>query len=117
MSWKELLQDLVKTGPENIKKLIEVAEKLPSDSTLKSLNATLNSLIPYIPQLERILGDGNIKNLERLLKKAPDTKTLDKLANALPMLEKMPDKQTLNLLLLKADSLQGFLNSLEGGSK
>jgi len=112
---QELLSDLVKTGPNNIKKLMALAEKLPSDSTLQQLNVTLNNLVPYIPQLERLLGDGNIKNMERLLKKVPDAKTLDRLANALPMLEKLPDKETLNKLLTKADSLQGFLDTLEGG--
>jgi len=112
---QDLLSDFVKTGPNNIKKLMALAEKLPSDSTLQQLNATLSALIPYIPQLERILGDGNIKNMERLLKKIPDDKTLNRLANALPMLEKLPDKETLNQLLTKADSLQSFLDSLEGG--
>ena len=112
---QDLIRDLCSTGPSNVKKLMAVAEKLPSDSTLQQLNVTINNLIPCIPQLERILGDGNIKNMERLLKKIPDTKTLDRLTNALPMLEKMPDKATLNKLLDKADSLSGFLNSLEGG--
>jgi len=112
---QDLLKDFTQTGPSNVKKLMALAEKLPSDSTLHELNTTLNSLIPYIPQLERILGDGNIKNMERLLKKVPDAKTLDRLANALPMLEKLPDKKTLEQLLSKADSLQGFLDSVEGG--
>ena len=111
--WKSLLQDIAKTGPSNIKKLMDVAEHLPSDSTLQQLSTTINNVIPYIPQLEKILGDGNIKNMERLLKKIPDAKTLDRLSNALPMLEKLPDKQTLNQLLKKADSLKGFLDTLE----
>ena len=113
MDWKELLTDIAKTGPSNIKKLMDVAEHLPSDSTLQQLNTTINNLIPFIPQLERILGDGNIRNMERLMKKMPDAKTLDRLSNALPMLEKLPDKQTLNQLLEKADSLKGFLDSIE----
>jgi len=113
MNWKDLLQDIAKTGPTNVKKLIDVAEHLPTDSTLQKLNTTVNSLIPYIPRLEKILGDSNLKNMERLLKKMPDAKTLDRLSNALPMLEKLPDKQTLNQLLDRADSLKGFLNSLE----
>jgi len=112
---QELLKDFIHTGPENVKKLMSLLEKLPGDSTLQGLSTTLNNLIPYIPQLERILGDGNIKNMERLLKKVPDSKTLDRLANALPMLEKMPDNKTLRELLDKADSLQGFLDNLEGG--
>ena len=112
---QDLLKDLISTGPNNAKRLMALAEKLPSDATLQGLTTTLNSLVPYIPQLERILGDGNIKNMERLLKKVPDTKTLDRLANALPMLEKLPDSKTLKELLDKADSLQGFLDSLEGG--
>lgn len=112
---QELLRDLIKTGPSNVKKLMSLVEKLPSDSTLQGLNTTLNNLIPYIPQLERILGDGNIKNMEKLLKKVPDSATLDRLARALPMLEKLPDKETLSQLLDKADSLQSFLDSLEGG--
>lgn len=114
-TWQDLLKDLVQTGPNNVKKLMTLAEKLPSDATLQQLNVTINNLIPCIPQLERILGDGNIKNLERLLKKMPDSKTLDRLANTLPMLEKMPDKAMLNKLLDKADSLTGFLDSLEVG--
>jgi len=114
MSWKELLQDLVQTGPDNVKKLVQLAEKLPSDATLQKLDGTLNKLIPYIPRLERILGDGNVKNLERLVSQLPDKSTLDRLAKALPMLEKMPDKETLTKLLDKADSLKGFLDSLEG---
>ena len=113
MNWKELLQDIAKTGPDNVKKLMEVAEHLPHDSTLRDLNTTINNLIPYIPRLERILGDSNIQNMERLLKKMPDSRTLDRLSNALPMLEKLPDKQTLNQLLDKADSLKSFLDSLE----
>jgi len=113
MNWKDLLQDISKTGPSNIKKLMDIAERLPSDSTLQQLNTTINNLIPFIPQLERVLGDGNIKNLERLVKKMPDAKTLDRLSNALPMLEKLPDKQTLNQLLTKADSLKEFLDSVE----
>lgn len=114
---QELIKDLVKTGPDNVKRLVAMAEKLPSDDTLRQLNTTLSSLIPYIPQLERVLGDGNIKSMERLLKKIPDTKTLNRLADALPVLEKLPDKQTLNSLLAKADSLQGFLDSFEGSKK
>ena len=110
----ELIEDFVHTGPNNVKKLMALVEKLPSDSTLQGMTTTINSLIPYIPQLERILGDGNIKNMERLLKKVPDSKTLDRLANALPMLEKLPDQKTLTELLNKADSLQGFLDNLEG---
>jgi len=113
MNWKDLLQDIAKTGPTNVKKLMDVAEHLPTDSTLQKLNTTVNDLIPYIPRLEKILGDSNIKNMERLLKKMPDAKTLDRLSNALPMLEKLPDKQTLNQLLDKADSLKGLLDSLE----
>ena len=113
MNWKGLLQDIAKTGPDNVKRLMEVAEHLPHDSTLRDLNTTINNLIPFIPQLERVLGNGNIKNLERLVKKIPDAKTLDRLSNALPMLEKLPDKQTLNQLLDKADSLKSFLDSLE----
>jgi len=115
MDLKGLLKEIAQTGPTNFKRLLDIGEKLPSDTTLQQLNTTINSLIPYIPQLERILGDGNIKNLERLVKKMPDTKTLDRLAKALPMLEKLPDKKTLNELLTKADSLKGFLDSLEGG--
>jgi len=114
---QELFKDIVKTGPDNVKKLMEVAQKLPSDSTLQQLNTTINKLIPYIPQLEKVLGDGNIKNMERLLKKMPDTKTLDRLSQALPMLEKMPDREMLNKLLDKADSLKDLLDSLEGGEK
>ena len=114
---QELLKDVVQSGPGNIKRFMSIAEKLPSDSTLQQLNTTINSLIPHIPQLESILGDGNIKNMERLLKKIPDSKTLDRLASALPMLERLPDKETLGRLLNKADSLQGLLDSLEGGGK
>jgi len=117
MSLQELLKDFIQTGPENVKKLMALLEKLPSDYTLQGLSTTLNNLIPYIPQLERILGDGNIKNMERILNKVPDNRTLEKLANALPMLEKMPDNKTLRELLEKAESLQGFIDSLEGGSK
>ena len=113
MDWKELLTDIAKTGPSNIKKLMDVAEHLPSDSTLQQLSTTIDKLIPFIPQLEKILGDGNIRNMERLLKKVPDAKTLDRLSNALPMLEKLPDKQTLTRLLDKAGSLEKFLDSLE----
>jgi len=115
MDWKALLQDIAKTGPNNVKKLMEVAEHLPTDSTLQQLNTTINNLIPYIPQLEKVLGDGNIKNMERLVKKMPDAKTLDRLSRALPMLEKLPDKEALNQLLTKAESLQGFLDSIEKG--
>jgi len=114
---QNLFRDIIKTGPDNAKRLMALIENLPSDSTLQGLNTTLNNLIPYIPQLERILGDGNIRNMERLLKKVPDAKTLNRLADSLPMLEKLPDAKTLNELLVKADSLQGFLESLEGGEK
>ena len=117
MGLQELLKDLVKTGPENAKKLMAIAERLPSDDTLQQLNVTIRDLIPYIPQLERVLGDGNIRNMEGLLKRIPDSKTLNRLASALPMLEKLPDGKTLNDLLAKAESLQGFLNSLEGETK
>jgi len=112
---QDLLKDVVQSGPSNIKKFLELAEKLPSDSTLQQLNTTINSLVPFIPQLEKLLGDGNIKNMERLLKKVPDAKTLDRLASALPMLEKLPDNETLNKLLSKANSLESFLSALEGG--
>ena len=113
--WQDFLRDFIHTGPENVKKLMSLLEKLPSDYTIQGLSTTINNLIPYIPQLERILGDGNIKNLERIMNKVPDNRTLEKLANALPMLEKMPDNKTLKELLEKADSLQGFLDTLEGG--
>ena len=113
---QDLLKDLVKTGPSNVVKLMELAEKLPSESTLKQLNDTVNRLIPYIPQLEKILGDGNIKNMEILLTKIPDSRTLNRLADSLPMLEKLPDQKTLNELLSKMDSLKGFLDNLEGGN-
>ena len=113
----DLLKDMVHSGPGNVKKLMELAEKLPSDTTLQHLSTTIDNLIPHIPQLEKILGDGNIKSMERLLKKIPDTKSIDRLAAALPMLEKLPDQKTLSELLDKASSLQGFLDNLEGGSK
>jgi len=115
MEIKELLRDLMHSGPENVRKLMSLLEKLPSDYTLQGLSTTVNNLIPYIPQLERMLGSGNISNLERIMNKIPDNRTLEKLANALPMLEKMPDQATLNKLLEKADSLKGFLDTLEGG--
>jgi len=117
MNLKDLLKEVAQTGPANFKRLLDIGEKLPSDTTLQQLNTTVNNLIPYIPQLEKILGDGNIKSMERLVKKMPDTKTLDRLVKALPMLEKLPDKKTLNELLTKADSLKGFLDSLEEGGK
>ena len=109
----DLINSIVQTGPDNLIRLLAIAEKIPSDSTLQKLITTLNSLIPYIPQLERVFGDSNIKNLERLTERIPDQKTLDKLVNALPILEKLPDKATLNQLLEKAESLKGFLDSLE----
>ena len=113
MDWKALLKDFASTGPDNLKKLLSVMEKMPSDTTLHELNVTANNLIPYIPQIEKVLGDGNLKNLERLTKKIPDQKTLDRLISALPMLEKLPDKATLTQLLNKADSITGFLESLD----
>jgi len=116
-SLKELLRDVINTGPENVKKVLEVIENLPSDTTLQQLTTSLNTLIPYIPQLERVLGDGNIKNIERLVKKLPDSATLDRLSKALPMLEKMPDKATLNKLIEKAESLKDFLDEVEKGEK
>ena len=109
----DLIKDIAQTGPDNLKRLLVLVEKMPSDDTLQKLNTTLNNLIPYIPRLEGIFGDSNIKNLERLTKKIPDQKTLDRLVNAIPILEKMPDKKTLNQLLEKAESLGNFLNSLE----
>ena len=114
MQFKELLKDLMTTGPSNVKRLIEVAEKLPTDSTIQHLASTIDRAIPMIPTLERIMGDGNLKNLDRLMKRIPDSKTLDRLANSLPLLERMPDKATLNKLMEKADSLKGFLDSIEG---
>lgn len=112
---QELIADVVKTGPHNVKRLMDFAEKLPSDRTLQQFNVTLNNLIPHIDQLERIIGDGNIKNLDRLVKKVPDQKTLDRLVKALSSLEKLPDQKTLKELLDKADNFQSFINSLEGG--
>ena len=109
----DLLKDIAQSGPDNLKRLLVLAERMPSDETLKSLNTTINNLIPYIPQLEKIFGDSNIKNLERLTRKIPDQRTLDRLVNAIPILEKMPDKKTLSQLLDKASSLESFLNSLE----
>ena len=113
MSWRELFKEIASTGPDNFKKLLDVAERLPSDETLRGLISTVNNLTPLIPQIERIFGDGNIKNLEGLMKKIPDQKTLNRLADALPMLEKLPDKETLTQLLNKAESLTGFLDSLD----
>ena len=112
-NWQEAIKDLVHTGPSNVKRFLEVLEKMPSDSTLNKLAGTLNNLIPMIPRLENLLGNGNIKNLERLLKRVPDSKTVDRLCNAIPMLERIPDKETINRMLEKADSLKGFLDSLE----
>ena len=109
----DLLKDLMSTGPTNMKRLLDVAEKMPSGETLDKLNSTLNSLIPYIPQLEKILGDGNVANLERLVGRLPDAETLNRLAAALPMLEKLPDKETLLKMLEKADSLEKFLKAIE----
>ena len=114
MKFKELLNDVLTTGPSNMKRFIEVAEKLPSDTTLQHLASAVDNAVPMIPTLERILGDGNLKNMEKLLRKIPDSKTLDRLVNALPLLERMPDKATLTKLLDKADSLETFLGSLEG---
>lgn len=116
MSWKELFRDLVSTGPKNIERFLDVAEKLPTDETLRQLNNTANSVIPYLAHvetLERLLTPENQKNLERMMKKVPDAKTLGRLCDALPLLEKMPDKDTLNKLLAKADSLEGFMKVLE----
>lgn len=112
---QELLRDFLKTGPDNLKKAAALVERLPSDYTIQQLSLTINNLIPYIPQLERMLGDGNIKNLESIMDKIPDKRTLEKLANTLPMLEKLPDQKVLMELLEKADFIQGFIDSLEGG--
>jgi len=115
MGLQELLKDIIQSGPSNIKRALLVAERLPTDETLKSFSKTLDNLIPHIPELEKILGDGNMKSMERLLKQVPDAKTLDRLSKALPVLERVPDKETLNKLLDKAESLRGFLDKLEGG--
>lgn len=111
----DLLKDVLKTGPDNIKKLVNLADKLPSDSTILQLVDTVNRLIPYIPQLEKMIGGNGLSNIEGIMANIPDSKTLNKLADALPMLKNLPDSKTLNALLSQADNLKGFLNSLEGG--
>jgi len=112
MSLKDLLKEITATGPDNMKRILAMIEKLPSDDTLHELNATANKLIPLIPQLENILGSGNLDKLMKLTGNIPDTDTLNRLASALPALEKLPDKKTLGELMKKAESLSGFLDSL-----
>lgn len=113
MGWRELIRDIAATGPENIKKMLEVAEKLPSDETLHELIAMVNDLMPLVPKIEKLFEGGNLTKLTKLIGKMPDQKTLNRLADALPMLEKLPDSATLKSLLDKADSLTGFLESID----
>jgi len=110
---QELLEDFVKTGPTNVKRLLELAERLPSDDTLRRLSSNLASLIPYIPQLERILNSDGTVGLKEIAAKIPDEATLKQLALALPALEHLPSEEVLKELLEKFGSLQGLIDALD----
>lgn len=114
--FRDLLADVIKSGPENVKRVVEVLDKMPSDKTLNRLLNTMDTLSSYLPILEslgKVLGDGSLAKIESLVKNCPDKATLDRLMGLAPMLEKVPDKVTLNRLLDKAESLEGLLKSLD----
>ena len=112
--FQDLMKDLMHSGPENFKKLLDVAERLPAEETLLKLASSLDRWYPYLPLLEKLSGDGSLSGLERALARIPSASTLDKLSSTLPLLEKLPDERTINKFLEKADGLQKFIESLEG---
>ena len=112
---QQVVKDLAKTGPDNLKKLLALAEQLPSDNTLRELTSTLNKVIPYIPQVQALLGDGRLSSLDGVLSKVPDQATLEKLSKYLPYLEKIPNEATLQRLLEQAESLKKIIDVLEEG--
>lgn len=115
-TWRDLLAGIIKTGPENVKRVVEVLDKMPSDTTLNRLIDTVDKLSPYLPILEsfgKVVGGDSLARIESLAKNCPDKSTLDRLVAAIPILEKIPDRATLTRLLDKADSLEGLMKSLD----
>ena len=110
MSLKELLQDMASTGPNHVKKLMSMADNIPSEETLQRLTESLASLVPFLPTLERFLNDGGLTRLEALSKTMPDAVTLTRLTN---LLDKIPDAEVLKDLLTKVDKLEGFIDGLD----
>ena len=113
MGLKELILGATQSGSDTFKRLADVVDKMPTDATLKEINITVSRLIPYIPQLEKMLGDGNLDKLTRIMEKVPNSYELDKLSRALMMLDRIPDKATLEKLLNKVDALENLLNTLD----
>ena len=113
MSLKDLLAKAAQLNTSDLRSFINALERLPSESTLRQMNSTILSLVPYIPTLERMLGDGNLDKFLRMLERIPDKESIDKLTKLSVALDKIPDKATLDKLFVKIDSLQNFISSLE----
>ena len=111
--FKDLVELGAKHGPETIQKLLVLSERMPKDDTIRTVCGTAEKFIPYLATLEKVVGNGNLENLQRLIDKIPDTHTLNRLIEYLPMLEKMPDKEMLGKLLAKADSFESLLESID----
>lgn len=109
----DLFKDVVKTGPENVKKLINALDSLPNDETLMKIAETLEKFSPLIPELQRALQNGTLDKVVANMATMPDKATLNKLVKLAPMMEKIPDKATLNRLLDKADEMKSFIEGME----
>lgn len=109
----DLVKDITKSGPENVRKLIGALEHLPKDETLYRLAESLDKYEPYFPDLMKVVKNGGLQDLAKVMANVPDAKTLDRLIKLAPMLEKVPDKETLNRLLDKAEDVQSLLKALD----
>lgn len=109
----ELVKNIAKTGPENVQKLMVALEHLPKDDTLIRLAETLDKYEPYFPDLMKVVNNGGLQDLSKVIANVPDAKTLERLIKLAPMLEKVPDKETLNRLLDKAEDLQKLIKTLD----
>jgi len=110
---KDLLTSFAKSGPENIKKMLEIGEKLPSDSTLLQLIAAFDRMYPYLPMIQKAMNNGGMEGLKTVADKIPDKETLEKLMKFAPYLEKLPDTETLKQLLAKADTLESLIKKID----
>lgn len=109
----DLVKDALKTGPDNVKRLVSALDHLPKDETLLRGIDLLEKLEPHLPALQTAMKNGLITKLEKLTKNVPDKKTLDRLIELAPLLERIPDQATLNKLLDKTEDLKAFIDSLE----
>lgn len=118
--FRDLIADVIKSGPENVKAIIGALDKLPKEETLLQLVDALDKFYPYMPLLEKAIESKDLDKLVALAQKLPGKKTLEdiialaqKLEPHMDKLDKLPEGKTLDKLLENLEPLIQVLNNME----